>query len=107
MKRMRMNTQDAIGTTLQAPADTTASITTYNIPTTAIDPPPGTDITPIHNPTTASSIPALQDQSTEGAELAIIFESLDTYFHGRVDASDIQTLTFCLHHLFFCSARLY
>jgi len=102
-----MHTQDTISTTLQAPTDAIASIATCNIPTTAIDPPTGIDITPIDNLATAWSIPAPQDQSTDGAELAIIFESVYTYFHGRVDPNDIQALTFCLRHLFCCSAKLY
>ncbi|HEY4035075.1 MAG TPA: hypothetical protein VGL94_14030 [Ktedonobacteraceae bacterium] len=102
-----MNTQNTINITLQAPTDAIASITTINIPITTIDPPTETDITPIHNTTTAWSTPSPQDQSCDGAKLAIFFETLCSYFHGCVDANDIQTLTFCLRHLFYCSARLY
>lgn len=102
-----MNTQSTINITLQAPTDAVTSITTINIPITAIDPPTETNITPIDNSTTIWSTPSLRDQSSDGAKLAIFFETLCSYFHGCVDANDIQTLTFCLHHLFYCSSRLY
>jgi len=102
-----MNTQNTINNTLQAPTDAIASITTINIPITAIDPPTEMDITPIPKTTTAWSTPSPQDQSSDSAKLAIFFETLCSYFHGCIDANDIQILTFCLSHLFYCSARLY